>query len=225
MRERPEPLPPAGYAADVPRPSIGFSIDVPDHWVVLDLSPESWDTWLDAFLDQRLAGRRRAGEERPRARKVLLQLLRQLHEGRVFMAAVLAGEVGGEFVSASATLAWRRLDLGGDPMSLEGMRRVYADAPPAPGEILDDRRVELVELSMGAGVKVATRETLPVPGTGRIMPVNVIQFFIPVLDTDWLAVITATTGVPALATGVEEVADAMAGSLTFSRGPGADRRA
>ncbi|MGH2770778.1 MAG: hypothetical protein ACRDJF_09700, partial [Actinomycetota bacterium] len=161
-----------------------------------------------------------ARAERPPARRALLGLLRQLHEGKVFMAAVLAGESGGELVSASATLAWRRLDLGADTMNLEGMRRAYLHAPPSPGEILDDRRVELVELSMGAGVKVATRETMRAPGAPGFNPVTVIRFFVPVLDTDWLAVITAATGVAALAAGVEEVANAMARSLTFSRGPG-----
>lgn len=39
----------------------------------------------------------------------------------------------------------------------------------------------------------------------------------------WLAVITPTTGVPALEAGVEEAADAMAASLSFQPPPSAPR--
>ena len=55
-----------------------------------------------------------------------------------------------------------------------------------------------------------------VPG---VRPVNVTQYFVSVLEADWLAVITATTGTPGLAEGVEIVADGMAGSLGFRPAP------
>ena len=209
-------LPATGYAADVPRPPIGVSIDVPEHWTVLDLNPGTWDVWLDAFLDERLAGRPNASRERGPARKALLNILRQLHGEKVFLAAILAAEVGGDLVSASATLAWRELDLGGDKMSLEGLRRVYARAAASPGEDLTARRVELVELPAGGAVKVVSREPVRVPGTKKARPVSMTQYLVPVLDTDWLAVITTTTGNPPLSAGVEEVADGMARSLSFA---------
>ncbi len=211
-----ETLPPAGYAADVPHPAIGFSIDVPDHWTVLDLNPETWDVWLGAFLDQRLAGRPKASRERGPARTALRDLLLQLHEGKVFMAAILAADVGGDLVSASATLAWRKLDLGGDEMDLEALRQVYLRARATPGEDLSARRAERVELSVGGAVKVVTREPVPVPGTSRHLLADVIQYFVPVPDTDWLAVLTASTGDSAVTAGVEEVADGMAASLKFT---------
>ena len=210
-----EALPPAGYAADVPHPPIGVSIDVPDHWTVLDLNPGTWDVWLDAFLDQRFAGRPNAKQERGPARTALLDLLRQLHAERVFMATILAADVAGELVSASATLAWRKLDVGDEAIPLAGLREVYARAPASPGETMVARRVEVVELPAGGAVKVATKDTVRVPTTNRLQPVSVTQYFVPVLQTDWLAVITATTGNPDLGPGTEEVADGMAASLTF----------
>ncbi len=210
-------LPPAGYAAGVPRPAIGFSVDVPDHWTVLDLNPDTWDGWLDAFLDQRLAGRRGAARERGPARAALLDLLRRLHDEQVFMAAILAADVGRELVSASATLAWRRVPPGDDGIPVEGLREVYLKAPAGPGEDVDQRRVEVVELAAGGGVKVVTRETLALPGLAEALPVSLTQYLVPVLDTEWLAVITASTGDAALAPGVEEVADAMAATLGFTR--------
>lgn len=208
-------LPPPGYAAGVPRPAIGFSIDVPDHWTVLDLNPETRDGWVDAFLAQRLVGRPDAKREREPARKALLDLLRQLHGEQVFMAAILAADVGTELVSASATLAWRKLDTAGAGIPVEGLREVYASAPAAPGEDLDSRRVEVVELAAGSGVKLATLERMRLPSMTEARPVTVTQYFVPVLDTDWLAVITATTGNPPLSAGVEEVADTMAATLAF----------
>jgi hypothetical protein len=216
-----EPLPPAGYAADVPHPPIGVSIDVPDHWTVLDLNPQTWDVWLDAFLDQRLAGRPDANRERGPARKALVDLLRQLHGEKVFMATILAADVGGELVSASATLAWRKLDVGEEGIPVAGLREVYARASASPGENLAARRVETVQLPAGGAVKVATKETVRVPMMNQIQPVNVTQYFVPVLHTDWLAVITTTTGNPALAPGTEAVADGMAASLAFTASPAA----
>ena len=213
-------LPPAGYAAGVPRPAIGFSIDVPDHWTVLDLDPDTWDGWLDAFLDQRLAGRSAASRERGPARAALLDLLRRLHDDEVFMAAILAADVGGELVSASATLAWRRVPPADDGIPVEGLREIYLRAPAGPGEDVDARRVEVVELAAGAGVKVVTRETLAPPGVGGPRPVRLIQYLVPVLDTEWLAVITASTGNAALEPGVEEVADDMAATLRFTPSSG-----
>lgn len=213
-----ETLPPAGYAAGTPRPPIGFSIDVPDHWTVLDLNPQTWDDWLYAFLSQRLAGRPNAKHERGPARRALLDLLRQLHDQKVFMAAILAADVGGELVSASATLAWRKLELSGDGIPLVGLHQVYSRAPASPGEDLDARRVEIKELPAGEAVKVATRETMQLPTLAELRPVALTQYFVPVLDTNWLAVITTTTGNPPLEPGVEEIADTMAKSLTFTRG-------
>lgn len=211
-------LPPAGYAPGIPRPPIGFSIDVPDHWTVLDLDPQTWDSWLYAFLTQRLAGRAGAKAERSPARKALLELMRQLHDQQVFMAAILAADVGGDLVSASATLAWRKLETHGEGIPVAGLREVYARAPASRGEDLDTRRVEVTQLPTGGSVKVATKEAVQVPGTSQIQPVAITQYFVPVLDTDWLAVITTSTGNPPLEPGVEEVADTMAKSLIFTRG-------
>lgn len=210
-------LPPAGYATGVPRPAIGFSIDVPDHWTVLDLNPETWDAWLDAFLDHRLAGRPSAASERGPARAALADVLRRLHGDQVFMAAILAADVGGELVSASTTLAWRRVPPGDHGIPVEGLREVYARAPAGPGEDVAQRRVEVVGLGAGAGVKVVTNETVALPALTEPRQATAIQYLVPVLDTDWLAVITATTGNEALVPGVEEVADGMAATLAFAR--------
>lgn len=210
-----EELPTAGYAADVPRPPIGVSIDVPDHWTVLDLNPETWDAWLDAFLDQRLEGRARAKQERGPARKAMLDILRQLHAEKVFMAAILAAEVVGELVSASITLAWRKLDLDGEKMDLEGLRQIYLRAPESPGEDLAERKVEHVTLPAGSAVKVTSRELVHVPAVKKQQRMALTQYVVPVLDTDWLALITTSTANSALASGVEEVAAGAAASLDF----------
>ena len=193
---------------------MGFSIDVPDHWVVLDLDPTTWDAWADAFLDVRMAGRPQAERERGSTRAALVDLLQRLHAQDVFFAAVLAGEADGHPLSASATLAWRRPDLAGDVLLLEGLAHTYLLSPPAPGEDLAARRVEMVELPAGGGVKVATSEFVPL-STDEAHPAWVTQYLVPVLDTGWMAVITTTTGHAELAGAVEEVADAMAASLRF----------
>ena len=208
-------LPPAGYAAGVPRPALGFSIDVPDHWTVLDLNPDTWDGWLDAFLDQRLSGRSTAAQERGPTRTALLDLLQRLHDDKVFMAAILAADVGGELVSASATMAWRQVPPADGGIPVEGLRQIYASARAGTGEDVDERRVDIIDLPAGGAVKVVSRETLPLPGLPEPRPVAATQYLVPVLDTDWLAVITATTGNAALAPGVEEVADGMAATLAF----------
>lgn len=207
-----------GYAAGVPRPPIGFAIDVPDHWDVLDLNPDTWDGWLDGFLDGRVAAR----DERDRrgaARQAILDVMRRLHQEKVFMAAILTADAGGELVSASATLAWRQVGTEGEPIPVAGLREVYRRAPASPGEDAAARRVEEVTLPAGVGVKVATRQTMRLPGLPESRPVALTQYFVPVLASNWLAVVTASTGNPPLAAGVEEVADGMAASLRFIPAP------
>jgi hypothetical protein len=75
--------------------------------------------------------------------------------------------------------------------------------------------VEVVTLGAGGAVKVSTRETVELPTGVRVDGVAMVQYVVPVLATGWLALLTTTTGVPALAEGVSEVADTMAASLRF----------
>jgi hypothetical protein len=210
-----EALPQPGFAGDAPRPRVGFSVDVPDHWTVLDLDPGTQRRWLDAFLDQRLAGRPQPPQARQAARQALLDVLRRLNEARVFLAAILAGEVDGTLVSASATLAWHRPDPSGGIPSLGALREVYARAPAGAAQDAAARRVEVVTLHAGGAVKVSTRETVELPTGVRVDGVAMVQYVVPVLATGWLALLTTTTGAPALAEGVSEVADTMAASLRF----------
>ncbi|HEX6595708.1 MAG TPA: hypothetical protein VF045_02155, partial [Acidimicrobiales bacterium] len=67
------------------------------------------------------------------------------------------------------------------------------------------------------GVKVATVETVTVPVSGETRRAMLTQHLIPVLDTEWLAVVTTSTAEPAMAAAVEDVADEMAASLTLRR--------
>lgn len=145
--------------------------------------------WLVARLRVRRGSRGARGPRRSRRPGS--------HTEGVFLAAILAGEAGGQPVSASATLAWRRPDLGGDRLDLEGLRQVYLRAPESPGEDRRARRVELVDLPSGGAVKVASKETAPVPTLAKVRSVAVTQYLVPVPHDGRLAVITATTGVPA----------------------------
>ncbi len=209
-------LPPAGFGADVPHPPIGFSIDVPDHWTVLDLDPATWDVWLDAFLDQRLAtGAPEAAPDRESIRKELVDILRAQQREGVFLAAILAADVGGELVSASANLAWRKLETHGEGIPVAGLREVYARAPRKAGEDLARRRVDMVELPAGGAVRLATQRPMRRYGMSGPGTIYVTQYFVPVLETDWLAVVTTTTGNPLLRPNLDVVADGMARSLCF----------
>ena len=208
-----EQLPQPGYAADAPRPPVGFSIDVPDHWTVVDLDPATQQGWLDAFLDSRLTGRPGARDERPPARRALLEVMERLHDAQVFLAAILAGEAGGELLSASVTLGWRRPDYGGGRPPLEALRAVYADAPAATDQDAAARRVDIVELSVGGAVRVSSRQRIELPDGARVDGVATTQYVVPVMETGWLAVLTGSTGTEVLAEGVAEVVDSMAASL------------
>lgn len=210
-----ETSPQPGFGSEAPRPPIGFSIDLPDHWTVLDLDPLTWNTWLEGFLDARLMNRPEAPSERGPARAALRDLLRRLHNEGVFLAGILAGETARHLVSASATLAWRSPDLGADGLDVEGMRQVFLRAPAAIGEEVAARRVERVELPSGPAVKTMSRETAPVLTLTRVRLVSMTQYLVPVPRGGWLAVITTTTGLRELEAAVEAVGDAMANSLTF----------
>ena len=109
----------------------------------------------------------------------------------------------------------------GDPDEVEGVGRHCARAARAMEQDAA-RRVDIVELPTGGGVKVATSELVVLP-TGEAAPAWVTQYLVPVFDTGWLAVITTTTGNADLAAAVEEVGDGMAASLRFEeRDPAGD---
>ncbi len=216
-----EALPAAGYPPGVLRPPFAFSIDVPDHWTVLDLDPTTSDGWVDAFVDQRLA-QRDGPTDRAAARHAMRAVVRQLHAEKVFMAAILAAEVGDDLVSASANLAWRQLgtDSDGD-IPVAGLREVYARAEPMPGEDFGARRVQVVQLPAGEAVRLSTRQTMAVPGAREPQRLSLTQYFVPVPTTDWLAAITTATPNPPLAAAVAEVAEGMAASLVARPAGGA----
>ncbi len=157
-----------------PSPADGFPIDVPDHWTVLDLDPATSEAWLSAFLSNRLSDRPHTQPE-GLARRALRSLLDQLREQQVFFAAILAADVGGEPVSASATLAWRRLGPAGSTLPIDGLARVATEAPAEAGEDRSERLVEVVTLPAGPAVRVTSagvavpgrcRSTVPDPPTG-----------------------------------------------------------
>jgi hypothetical protein len=214
-----DPPPKPGIAPDTPRPSFAFAVDVPDHWVVLDLDLATQQRWLDAFLDSQQAPREQAG--RRAARTALLDYLGQLHREQILLAAILFGTVGGQPISAGVTLAWRQIgnatdsDASSAVVPLEGLRRVYAQAPADTGEDPSARRVEVIELPAGGAVKVTTTQAAPVPSTDLTRPAQLIQYIAPAGDTGWLAFITATTAIPELVKGVESVAEGVATSLRF----------
>lgn len=212
----PGELPAVGYAPSVPRPPIGFAIDVPDHWTVLDLDPATSEAWLSAFLSGRLSDRPHTERQRALARRALRALLDQLREQQVFLAAILAADVGGEPVSASATLAWRRLGPPGSPLPIDGVARVATEAPAELGEDRSERLVEMVRLPTGPAVRVASARATAVPGTDAVPTMAQTQHLVPVLDTGWLALLTTSTANPSLVAGVDEVADQMAESLAFT---------
>ena len=206
-----ESLPPAGYAADVPRPPMRFSIDVPDHWTVVDLDPQTGDVWLDAFLDQRF--RPETGVDRAALREDLSRALQQLYREKVFMAALLLADVAGDVVTANATLAWQQLETHGEGIPVAGLHAVFAGAPAGSDEDVAHRQVEVVQLPAGGGVRVRTHRTMRLPGMPAPATVAVTQYFVPVPSTEWLAVVTTGTGRMDLAPAIEEVADEMAASL------------
>lgn len=204
-------LPPAGYPPDVPRPPMPFAIDVPDHWTVVDLDPRTQEGWLDALFDQRF--RPETGVDPMELRRNLSLALQQLRQEKVFMAALLLADVGGDTVSANATLVWQELETHGEGIPVAGLHAVFAGAPADPDEDAAHRRVDVVGLPGGNAVKLTTRRTMRLPGMTEAAAAAVTQYFVPVPSTDWLAVVTTGTGTLELAPAIEEVADEMAASL------------
>jgi len=170
----------------------------------------------DVFLPDHLLSRRHA-EIEPR--------------GGAFYLIDL-GSTNGTYLNGERVVGERRLH-DGDLIAVGESKLVFTEHTPdsssdnvallgAESYKIDELRsritsrvVEVVDLPAGGGVKVATREEMELPLVPGIRPVNLTQYFVPVLDTDWLAVVTAPTGNPFLAEGVEIVADGMAESLEF----------
>jgi hypothetical protein len=200
-----------------PRPPIGFTIVLPDAWTVFDLDPATSDEWVDELLDERLPPGRAAGPERRAVRRPLRRLLREhvrdQRDAGVFLAAAMLHTDGPDPLTLGFTLAWRPVAFRGLPRRLEALHRIQAQAPA--GGRHGDRRVEIVPLACGGGVRVLTRELVLVPGTRQRRPALVAQYLVPVLDLDWMAVLTTSTAVVRLEDAVAEAADRIADGLRF----------
>lgn len=189
-----EPTEVVGVDPAVPRPPVGFRLDVPDEFTSLDLDPATSDASVERLLDERSASVPGAARQRARARQVLQRVVSEHREAGVFLAAFLAagGASPGEMVGASLTLAWRRFPGGID---LDGLVTFFREDDPAPGEDRALREVRRVPLPSGEAVRVVNRQLAPLPLTSRRQEVVVVQHLVPVSPPaeEWLAVLTAST--------------------------------
>ncbi|HYT09218.1 MAG TPA: hypothetical protein VEL73_01005 [Mycobacteriales bacterium] len=191
------PAPPSalvGVDPAAPRPALGFRLDVPDEYTVLDLDPATSDASLERLLDERGAAVVGAARQRVRGRQVLRQVVADHRKAGVFLAAYLAGAGAspGEIVGAGLTLAWRRFAGGVD---LDALAAFFQENDPQPGEDRAPTDVLRVRLPCGEAVRVVNRQLAPVPLTSRGREVVVVQHLVPVPQpaSDWLAVLTAST--------------------------------
>jgi hypothetical protein len=211
-----------GVDPAAPRPPVGFRLDVPDEFTELDLDPSTSDGWVERLLDERAAGVPGAAAQRSRARQVLQAMIARQREAEVFLAAFLIkpGPRPGEMIGGSVTLAWRQFSGG---VQVEGLRRFFADEEAGEGEDVTARTVETVPLPRGDGVRVRTRQRLPVPLTSRREETVLVQHLIPVPQpaADWLAVLTMSTPDLAGEDDFHALADRVAASLDFLDATGA----
>jgi hypothetical protein len=205
-----------GVDPAAPRPSVGFRLDVPDEFTEFDLDPSTSDGWVERLLAERSAAFPAAAAQRGRARQVLQAMIARQREAEVFLAAFLVkpGPRAGEMVGGSLTLAWRQFTGG---VQVAGLWRYFADEEPGEGEDVAARSVEEVALPRGAGVRVRTRQRLPVPLTSRREETVIVQHLVPVPAPadDWLAVLTMSTPDLAGADDFHALADRVAASLDF----------
>ncbi len=211
-----------GVDPAAPRPPLGFRLDVPDEFTVLDLDPATSDASIERLLDERTAAVPGAARQRVRARQVLQRVVTEHRAAGILLASYLAGTGAspGEMIGASLTLAWRRFAGGID---LDGLVVFFRDDDPAPGEDPARREVRRIPLPYGEAVRVANRQLTPVPLTSRRQEVVVVQHLVPAPEpaADWLAVLTASTPDVAGSQDFVGFAGRVAGTLQFL---GADGR-
>lgn len=203
-------LPAPGIDRRAARPPFGFAIDIPEPWIVLDLDPRTNGRWVRQLVRRRAAGTRRTALDARAAAEVMHEVIAALRGQGVVLAAILAGRIGEEVVGASITLGWERSPSSVD---LDALGLSLARASPGADELVQHRRVDLVALSGGTALRLRGREQARVPGSTTRREVMLHQFFVPVANSTWLAVVTATTGLLQLGDAVGQAAMHVAGSL------------
>jgi hypothetical protein len=213
-----------GVDPAAPRPDVGFRLHVPDSWLTLDLDPATSDRWVERVLDQRIAEHPEAARHRGHMRRILQALVAEQRAAGVFVAAVLAaGSRPAEMIGASLSLSWRRLH--GTGADVAWLARFFAEEEPAPGEDVEARRVDLVDLPAGPAVRIGSSVLAPVPESSRRQRVAVNQVVMPVPGSPWLAVLVVSTPNLGLAGRFATMADEVARSLEFlapARSPASD---
>src|SRR6266568_4539747 len=149
-----------GVDPAAPRPEVGFRLHVPDAWLALDLDPASSDRWVERVLDERIAEHPEAGRHRGHMRRVLQALVAEQRAAGVFFSAVLAaGSRPAEMIGANLALSWTRLTAAAEDVGW--LARYFAADEAAPGEAVDTRRVDIVDLPCGPAVRIRTSLLVP----------------------------------------------------------------
>jgi hypothetical protein len=206
-----------GTPAEGPRsgPPAGFRLLTPTNWFDLDLDPKTRTERMAELVDGRIAAEPRLTERRQRLVALLREAARESAESGVDFASVLLEDADGLGMSASASVVAARLvpDAGARPLTEpEAILRSLRSRTEAGGEQLD---VGLVELPTGPAVRLQGIRDRPLPESGRSLATVVVQHFVPMPDSELVAVIGCSTPTLVLEASFTSLFDAMARTFTF----------
>ena len=207
--------PVSGSSGSITKPGgpYDFRLALPATWIRLDLNPRSRKDNIDKLVRERLAAE-------PNAKKYWRAV------------ASLLDQVAVQAVDSGAVRAWLYTDRIGDkPLSATLLVSI---APfnshregMAPVDLISERlsrhgaaggrssSTSIVDLPTGLGVRFRRRLPVDIPGAGKSVEAETVQYWVPVPGVDAVLVLSFSSPILPLAESFVELFDAIAGTLQW----------
>lgn len=184
-------------------PPFPWVIGIPADWVLLDTNPESWQRSAGRMVDERFHGQRLRAAERRAVVEFIEQLVADCQRAGAALSLIQLGRMSnGAVGSAGLHLGW--FDSDPNPAGLALVR----EALPRTGTTTE------VETPAGVGLLHRdTASTVP-PGAMTRVRSTVLQLYLPLAGTTWMAVLSAATPHPDLEPMLDTAIVAVAQSIS-----------
>ncbi|MDQ6613794.1 MAG: hypothetical protein M3083_03325 [Actinomycetota bacterium] len=185
---------------------VGFWLALPEGWFTLDVNPKTAAASVDRLIAHRLLEAPQLGDEVASIKHTLTLVAAEAQRVGIEFSAGYAVNAGDDLViTANLGISVHTIGEGVSVQAIEQGLHARGDAKSA-----------IVESGAGTAVKVRGRDRHSLPGGPGVFEVATWQYFVPVPNSNRLALLSFTTPTLALADDLDELFDAMVSSFRFT---------
>lgn len=204
-----------GRPGDAPR--VGVYLAVPPSWYEFDIHPATRDQAIRRLVTARAKENEAVADQREAVVRSLKKLARDAWAGGAVYCACMAENLATTPLVASVSISILRAGTGGGPLSTAPADIARALGGKRARSAHDTwRTATLVDLPhAGSAARVHGIDDVSFPGDARTLRMVQTQTFVPVPDSDYVAVIAGASPVLDLAAAFHDLFDAVTSTFRF----------